>query len=234
MMNDVFLPRPSAAVAGGMRLTTELRPRLPGRWLPLLALVLALVLPVAVLAQDREVLPGVTEAQLEADYWIDRLRDADTVLVDGISGPDDRDAVRRAVSGWVPSGTASGALVEIPTVYDGPDLADVARHWGVTSEEAVARHQEQEYVSRFCGFAPGFAYLGGLPADLAVPRLDSPRARVEAGSVALADRWCGIYPTASPGGWLVIGRTDAVLWDVGRASPALLAPGTRVRFEVAP
>ena len=82
MMNDVFLPRPSAAVAGGMRLTTELRPRLPGRWLPLLVLVLALVLPVAVLAQDREVLPGVTEAQLEADYWIDRLRDADTVLVD--------------------------------------------------------------------------------------------------------------------------------------------------------
>lgn len=158
---------------------------------------------------------------------------ADTVLVDGISGPEGRDAVRRAVGGWVPSGTSSGPLVEIPTVYDGPDLADIARHWGVAPEEVVARHQEQEYTSRFCGFAPGFAYLTGLPDAWAVPRLDSPRTRVPAGSVALAGAWCGIYPTASPGGWRLLGRTDTVLWDPDRDPPALLAPGTRVRFVVA-
>ena len=80
----------------------------------------------------------------------------------------------------------------------------------------------------FCGFAPGFAYLAGL--DVAVSRLETPRTRVPAGSVGLAGTWCGIYPTASPGGWRIIGRTDAVLWDVDRDPPASLVPGTRVRF----
>ena len=95
----------------------------------------------------------------------------------------------------------------------------------------VARHESTEFVSAFCGFAPGFAYLSGLPDELPeVPRLATPRTHVPAGSVALAGRWCGIYPTASPGGWRVIGHTDATLFDVRREPPALLAPGTRVRF----
>ncbi len=115
-------------------------------------------------------------------------------------------------------------------VYDGPDLEDVAGLWGVEPAEVVARHTRLELVSVFCGFAPGFAYLSGLPREWAVPRLDSPRSRVPVGSVALADTWCGVYPTASPGGWRLLGRTDATLWDVHRDPPALLAPGTRVRF----
>ena len=118
-----------------------------------------------------------------------------------------------------------------PVRYSGPDLARVADHWGCTTEEVVDLHTSLEFTSTFCGFAPGFAYLAGLPAERAVPRLESPRARVAPGSVGLADTWCGVYPTASPGGWLLIGTTDADLWDVDRAEPALLAPGTRVRFE---
>ena len=118
-----------------------------------------------------------------------------------------------------------------PVRYAGPDLARVADHWGCSTEEVVDLHTSLEFTSTFCGFAPGFAYLAGLPAERAVPRLESPRARVAPGSVGLADTWCGVYPTASPGGWLLIGTTDADLWDVDRAEPALLAPGTRVRFE---
>ena len=88
-------------------------------------------------------------------------------------------------------------------------------------------------MSAFCGFSPGFAYLAGLPEELAVPRLDTPRTKVPAGAVALAGTWCAAYPTASPGGWRLIGRTDAALWDAAREQPALLAPGTRVRFRPA-
>ncbi|GFJ90481.1 hypothetical protein Prum_041230 [Phytohabitans rumicis] len=96
--------------------------------------------------------------------------------------------------------------------------------------EAVERLAGTELRVAFCGFAPGFAYLAGLPASWAVPRLASPRPRVPAGSVGLAGEYAGIYPTASPGGWRLVGRTDAVLFDVRRDPPALLAPGTRVRL----
>lgn len=155
---------------------------------------------------------------------------ATTVLFDGCD-PAAVEAVLPDLA--VESPGDSRSTVAVPVTYDGPDLERVADHWGCAPEEVVDRHTATDFTSLFCGFAPGFAYLHGLPAELAVPRLDTPRARVEPGSVALADRWCGIYPTASPGGWLVIGRTDATLWDADRASPALLAPGTRVRFEVA-
>ena len=140
-------------------------------------------------------------------------------------------AVDRALAGWAPGAAGDpGPLVELTTTYDGPDLEAVAGHWGVPVEEVVARHAATEFTSAFCGFAPGFAYLAGLPEELAVPRLASPRPRVAPGSVGLAGAWCGVYPTASPGGWLLLGRTAEPLWDVDRDPPALLAPGTGVRF----
>jgi KipI family sensor histidine kinase inhibitor len=153
---------------------------------------------------------------------------ATTVLFDGI----DPEVVVDAVGRWPSQRTGRrGPLVRVPVAYDGPDLEVVATHWGCTVEEVVSRHTGIEFVSTFTGFAPGFAYLAGLPSDWAVPRLATPRARVAPGSVGLADAWCGVYPTASPGGWLLLGTTAAVLWDVDRDPPALLAPGTRVRFE---
>jgi KipI family sensor histidine kinase inhibitor len=100
----------------------------------------------------------------------------------------------------------------------------------MTRAEAVATHTGTELVVAFIGFSPGFAYCTGLPAELAVPRLDRPRARVRAGSVGLAGEYTAAYPSASPGGWRLVGRTDARLWDTGRDEPALLTPGTRVRF----
>ena len=155
---------------------------------------------------------------------------ARTVLLDGV----DPALVREAVPRWATADAAPpGALVRLPVRYTGPDLDRVADHWGCTVQEVVDLHTSLEFTAAFCGFAPGFAYLAGLPADRAVPRLESPRSRVAPGSVALADTWCGVYPSASPGGWLLIGTTDAELWDVDREQPALLAPGTRVRFEEA-
>lgn len=124
-----------------------------------------------------------------------------------------------------------GPVVRVPVTYDGPDLEHVAAHWHCTVDAVVEPHTSTEFTALFCGFAPGLSYLTGLPADRTVPRLATPRRRVAPGSVALADGWCGIYPTASPGGWLVIGTTDAPLWDAARETQALLPPGTRVRFE---
>lgn len=153
---------------------------------------------------------------------------AETVLFDGVP---DVAALAARLGDWTPTAAApAGELVEVPVAYDGADLAFVADAWGTDVDGVVERHAALEFVSAFCGFAPGFAYLAGLPAELAVPRLDSPRSRVPAGSVALAGTWCGTYPTASPGGWRLLGRTEARLWDAGRDRPALLAPGTRVRF----
>jgi KipI family sensor histidine kinase inhibitor len=154
---------------------------------------------------------------------------AETVLLDGLlDGLPDREGLAGVLSRWRPTATAPGPLVELAVTYDGPDLADVAEHWGCGVDEVVERHTTTVLVSAFCGFSPGFAYLSGLEAE--VPRLATPRTRVPAGSVALAGRWCGVYPTSSPGGWRIIGHTDAVLWDPARADPALLSPGTRVRF----
>jgi KipI family sensor histidine kinase inhibitor len=127
-----------------------------------------------------------------------------------------------------------GEPVGLVVTYDGADLAEVARHTGLAAAEVVRRHQLGDYVTAFSGFSPGFAYLVGGDPALRVPRRDTPRTRVPAGSVALAGEFTGVYPRAGPGGWQLIGRTDAVLWDLSREPPALLAPGTRVRFTAAP
>lgn len=133
-----------------------------------------------------------------------------------------------------PAGRSDDRLVELPTVYDGADLEVVAGLWGVPVAEAVDRHTRLEFRAAFTGFAPGFAYLAGLPADWAVPRRGESRAVVPAGAVGLAGRWCGVYPRASPGGWQLVGHTTPAvtraLFDPAATPPALLTPGTRVRF----
>jgi KipI family sensor histidine kinase inhibitor len=132
-----------------------------------------------------------------------------------------------------PGAAAQGELVEIPVVYDGEDLDAVADHAGLKREEVAAAHAGGEYTVAFCGFAPGFGYLTGLDERLHVPRRDSPRKRVPAGAVAIADTFAAVYPRPSPGGWQLIGHTDETLWDLDRDPPARLVPGTRVRFTEA-
>lgn len=123
--------------------------------------------------------------------------------------------------------------VTIAVDYDGEDLADVAALLNVSPAEVVRRHQAATWQVAFSGFAPGFGYLAGDDPLFAVPRRSSPRTRVPAGSVALAGEFTGVYPTSSPGGWQLIGRTEAVLWDLDREPPALFVPGTTVRFVTA-
>lgn len=160
------------------------------------------------------------------DLAADVVPGAETVLFDGVV---DADVLSDGLESWTPAAVPVGREVELSVVYDGPDLETVAAAWGCDVGEVAVRHQAAELVSAFCGFAPGFAYQSGL--EVSVPRLATPRTRVPAGSVALAGIWCGVYPVASPGGWQIIGTTDAVLWDPQRPEPALLAPGTRVRFR---
>ena len=160
---------------------------------------------------------------------LDIVPGAQTVLFDGLAADADLGA---ALRDWRPEAERRpGRVVVMPVVYDGPDLGAVADLWAVSVDEVVRRHTSIVFTSAFCGFAPGFAYLAGLPREWAVPRLARPRGRVEAGSVGLADTWCGVYPGPSPGGWRLLGRTEASLWDLARDEPALLPPGTRVRFE---
>jgi KipI family sensor histidine kinase inhibitor len=132
-----------------------------------------------------------------------------------------------------PAGAVAGETVEIPVSYDGEDLPEVAGLTGLEADEVVRRHTAPEYTVAFLGFSPGFPYLVGLDPALEVPRRDTPRTSIPAGSVGLAGNQTGIYPTASPGGWQLIGRTEVTLFDPGRDPPALLAPGTRLRFTVA-
>ncbi|HYS01981.1 MAG TPA: 5-oxoprolinase subunit PxpB [Candidatus Eisenbacteria bacterium] len=119
---------------------------------------------------------------------------------------------------------------EVPVRYEGPDLARVAQHAGLSVADVVSTHAATEYLVYAIGFAPGFTYCGILPEVLATPRLPSPRTRVEPGSVGIAGRQTGMYAVASPGGWNIIGRTDTVLFDPRRRPPARFRPGDRLRF----
>ena len=152
---------------------------------------------------------------------------ARTVLVDGMQPA----GLETALAGWEPTSAAPGDEVVVDVDFDGPDLVEVAAAASLSVDDVVAAMTAAELTVAFCGFSPGFAYLTGLPAALQLPRLATPRTRVPAGSVAIAGEYAGIYPTASPGGWHLLGRTDAVLFDVTRTEPALLPPGTRVRFR---
>ncbi|MEY9952554.1 allophanate hydrolase subunit 1 [Leifsonia sp. EB34] len=138
--------------------------------------------------------------------------------------------------GWIertapePAEAADEEVVELPVRYDGDDLAEVAALLGVDPAEVVKRHTASRWRVAFGGFAPGFAYLVTDHDGLVVPRRATPRTAVPAGSVGLAGEFSGVYPRSSPGGWQLIGRTDATLWDAAADPPALLRTGVVVRF----
>jgi len=149
-----------------------------------------------------------------------------------------RAAIERALASWRAQAgietPVAGRIVTIPCRYggeDGPDLAALAEHAGLAPAEVVRRHGACEFRVAMLGFQPGFPYLLGLDPALEMPRLATPRAAVPAGSVGIGGAQCGIYPRATPGGWRLLGRTPAVLFDVAAAEPALLRPGDRVRFR---
>ena len=130
----------------------------------------------------------------------------------------------------IPSTGEPAEQIDLPVRYDGPDLGDVAALTGLDEPGVVAAHTGQVWTVAFCGFLPGFGYLVGESDALRVPRRSTPRTAVPRGAVGLADEYTGAYPRRSPGGWQLIGTTDAVLWDAHREPAALLRPGVRVRF----
>jgi KipI family sensor histidine kinase inhibitor len=151
------------------------------------------------------------------------------------TAPDALDRLAARLPGLALADAADPATQAEPVVlavrYDGPDLSATADELGLEVDVLIARHAAGEYVVAFCGFAPGFAYLRGLDPALHVARLAEPRTRVPAGAVGIAGEFTGVYPRESPGGWRLLGSTDAPLWDLSRTPPALLTPGTRVRFR---
>ena len=136
-----------------------------------------------------------------------------------------------ALTDLPPQPAPMGDVVEILVTYDGPDLETVARACSLDVDEVVAAHTGTPWTVAFGGFAPGFAYLADGDPRLRVGRRERPRNTVPAGAVALADGYSAVYPRRSPGGWQLLGRTSATLWDVCREQPALLRPGMRVLFR---
>lgn len=154
---------------------------------------------------------------------------------------DPRRRTHAEIESWIRERIAASAdapetesrLIEIPVCYAGsfgPDLEDVARHTGLAPERVIELHASVDYRVYFLGFSPGFPYLGGMPAELATPRLPAPRKRVPAGSVAIGGAQTGVYSIESPGGWRLIGRTALRLFDSKADPPAVLQMGDRVRF----
>jgi len=190
----------------------------------------ALLVEVADLAAVAAVRGALERAPLPGQR--DVVPAARTVLVVLDRRPTDLDvAALRRLDAPPPAADEATRTVELPVVFDGPDLAEVAALVGRSVPALVAALTTLELTVAFGGFAPGFGYLTGLPEDLHVPRRATPRTRVPAGAVGLAGEFAGAYPRESPGGWQLVGRTDAVLFDVDRDPPALLAPGSRVRFR---
>jgi KipI family sensor histidine kinase inhibitor len=178
---------------------------------------------------------AIREAELPG--VLDVVPASRTVLLT-LDGPGGQSLLRgrlndlRVNSASTPGSPPDGRVdVVIDVVYDGADLNDVAHYTGLTPAQVVDAHTALPWQVAFGGFAPGFAYLVGGDPRLTVPRRADPRSAVPAGSVGLAGEFSGIYPRQSPGGWQLIGRTDAVMWDIDRADPALLTPGAWVRFR---
>ncbi len=170
----------------------------------------------------------------EAQGWHAALRKADVVLgAQSVLLRGDPAKMRELVGRTTPLGADVGPPsppIDIAVRYDGVDLDEVAALTQLSTSDVAELHCARPWTVAFGGFAPGFSYLVGGDPRLMVPRRSSPRTQIPAGSVALADRFSGIYPSDSPGGWQIIGHTDAQLWDLDREPPALLAPGQRVRF----
>jgi KipI family sensor histidine kinase inhibitor len=156
---------------------------------------------------------------------------ARTVLVSLVPGLEPSSGLQALIDSTPAEGSSRiGPLHTVAVTYDGPDVDEVAQLVGVGVAGIAALHSGVEYTVAFIGFQPGFPYLIGLPRELELPRLATPRARVPAGSVAIAGEYTGIYPSPTPGGWHLIGRTDELLFDATAASPSRFAAGDRVRF----
>lgn len=149
-----------------------------------------------------------------------------------LAAADVEDKVMRLARALTRVELGDGRLVEIPTRYDGPDLAETAEHSKVSVDELIRLHSGRVYRAFFLGFLPGFAYCGVLDPRIVAPRLPRPRERVPAGSVAVADGQTSVYPFESPGGWRLIGHTDVSVFDSTRIPPVLIRAGDRVRFVV--
>ncbi|HEX3814650.1 MAG TPA: 5-oxoprolinase subunit PxpB [Mycobacteriales bacterium] len=188
----------------------------------------ALLLEVDSLATAHRIWAGLRAADLPG--VLDLVVGASTVLVTVDPLSCDPEGVVRAAAAAGAAPVAEPRTVEIPVVYDGADLADVAGRAGMSIEDVVRVHSESAYLVAFLGFAPGFGYLTGLDPRLRLPRRDSPRTRVPAGSVAIAGEYTAVYPKPTPGGWHLLGRTEVSVFDPGAVRPALLGPGDRVRF----
>jgi KipI family sensor histidine kinase inhibitor len=185
----------------------------------------------AVLVETGDVAPAAARARLAGERGIgDVVPGARTLLIEYDPAQWTVPALVARLSAPEQAARPTARVVEVPTRYDGADLDAVAALCGLPVDEVVDRHQRAVYTVAFCGFSPGFAYLSGLDAALQVPRLSQPRTTVPAGAVAIAGEFAAIYPRTSPGGWRLLGSTDMSLWDLDADPPALLQPGTTVRF----
>lgn len=185
---------------------------------------------------------GIAQAlRAEADAgWGDPVPGYDSVLVPFEPERLDPAAAERRLTQLVadtrarPPAIETGRTHRVPVRYGGvhgPDLEAVAERLGLAPAQVIEAHANVAYRVFVLGFAPGFAYLGPLPEALRLPRRDRPRPRVPVGSVAIAGAQTAVYPVTSPGGWHLIGHTEAVIWDAHRTEPALFVPGDTVRFE---
>ena len=163
-------------------------------------------------------LPGIDDVVPAARTVLVHHRDVDRAALEQLLVPD----------GNPPR--SPGPVIEIPVVYDGIDLGDVATATGMSIAQVVEMHSSVTYSAAFLGFTPGWAYLVGLPSRLHLPRRPTPRTSVPAGSVAIASEFSGVYPTTSPAGWNLLGHTTTTMFDAAREKPALVVAGDRVRF----